>query len=152
MTVPPQCALRFVTCEVNGRAAPPDIRQRRDGTHGTARYGMLVIMYIDIDSTTHWMDHCTTHWMGSLSMDGSIQARRLGGFGGFGRTALRLERSGWATSLGGGGRVAVPPVCLGLAMCGHRIIVLNRTKAGNDGRRIASALCCRSSCVHACAY
>ena len=45
MTAPLQCALPFVTCEVNSRAAPPDIRQQTDGT---ARHGMLVIMYVDI--------------------------------------------------------------------------------------------------------
>ena len=44
MIAPPQCTLPFVTCEDNGDAAPPDIRQWTDGT---ARHGMLVIMYID---------------------------------------------------------------------------------------------------------
>ena len=42
---PPQCRPPFVTCEVNGDAAPPDIRQQTDGKH--ARHGTLVIMYID---------------------------------------------------------------------------------------------------------
>ena len=44
MIVPPHCALPFVTCVVNGRAAPLDIRRWTDGT---ARHGTLVIMYID---------------------------------------------------------------------------------------------------------
>ena len=42
------------------------------------------------------------------------------------------------------GGLAVPPVCLGLATCGHRTIVLNRkleTTAGGS----RNALCCRSS-------
>ena len=49
----------------------------------------------------------------------STQARRLGGFGGFGRTALRLERSGWASRLGDASPYHLY-VRLGLATCGHR--------------------------------
>ena len=44
----------------------------------------------------------------SKFVEGAWQARRLGGFGGFGRTALRLERSGWASSLGD----APPTTCM----------------------------------------
>ena len=136
MTVPPQCALRFVTCEVNGRAAPPDIRQRTDGTHGTAWHGTLVIMYIDIDSTTHWMDHCTAHWMDHCLWMVVYRPVGWGGSGGSDELPSGWRAPAWL-QVWGGGRVAVPPVCLGLATCGHRTIVLNRTKAGNDGRRIA---------------
>ena len=39
-----------------------------------------------------------------------------------------------------GGRVAVPPVCLGLAACGHRTIVLNRRLETTAGVS-RSALC-----------
>ena len=72
------------------------------------------------------------------------QARRLGGFEGFGRTALRLERSGWRDPAGevrlgfkSGGRVAIPPsTCM--SGPGHvRVSNYNtQSYAGKDGRRI----------------